>query len=267
MAPSTTSAMLIGVTIGQAAAFAGVTVKTVRHYHRYGLLDEPPRDTSGYRRYGSADLLRLVQVRALAAAGVPLAEVGPLLDADAEQFTTGLVDVERRLTERIAELTARRDTLRRLADGDRLLLPGRALAILDRLTELGFSDDYVTGQREALVLSKALSPELFELFLAQFEQRLDDPAFSDLTKRGWEARSWDPHDPRIDELAAALADNLLARRELLEVPADYEPGPDAATRYGLVNHHLEDQSSAAWTRLNALVEAKLRAAGVPIPHQ
>ncbi|MGH8964270.1 MAG: MerR family transcriptional regulator, partial [Actinomycetes bacterium] len=52
-----------GLTIGQAAAFAGVTVKTVRHYHRHGLVPEPGRDGSGYRRYGSDDLLRLVQVR------------------------------------------------------------------------------------------------------------------------------------------------------------------------------------------------------------
>jgi DNA-binding transcriptional MerR regulator len=59
-----------GVTIGQAAAFAGVTIKTVRHYHKLGLVDEPDRDSSGYRRYGSDDLLRLVQVRALADAGV-----------------------------------------------------------------------------------------------------------------------------------------------------------------------------------------------------
>jgi hypothetical protein len=35
-----------GVTIGQAAAFAEVTVKTVRHYHLHGLLDEPRRDSS-----------------------------------------------------------------------------------------------------------------------------------------------------------------------------------------------------------------------------
>lgn len=71
-----------GVTIGQAAAFAGITIKTVRHYHKLGLVEEPSRDGSGYRRYGSSDLLRLVQVRTLAAAGVPLADIGPLLDSD-----------------------------------------------------------------------------------------------------------------------------------------------------------------------------------------
>lgn len=263
MAPSTTAG---GVTIGQAAAFAGVTVKTVRHYHRHGLLDEPRRDTSGYRRYGSADLLRLVQVRTLAAAGVPLAEVGPLLDADPEQFVVALTDVEQRLTDRIADLVARRDTLRQLADGDRLLLPDRALAVLDRLTELGFGPDYVAGQREALVLARALAPKLFGIFLTGLEHRLDDREFVELTRRGWDARSWEPDDPRIDELASALADNLLANREHLAVPAGYRAEPDDATRYGLINHHGEDHAPA-WARLNALVEAELRAAGVPIPYQ
>ena len=39
------------ITIGQLADYAGVTIKAVRHYHQRGLLDEPPRDSSGYRRY------------------------------------------------------------------------------------------------------------------------------------------------------------------------------------------------------------------------
>ena len=258
MSPST------GVTIGQAAAFAGVTVKTVRHYHRHGLLDEPRRDSSDYRRYGSADLLRLVRARTLATAGVPLAEVGPLLDADPDRFAAALIGVEQRLTDRIADLVERRDTLRRLADGDRLLLPDRALAILDRLTDLGFRPDYVAGQREALVLFRALAPEFFDAFLTQLAHRLDDPEFVDLTKRACDAETWEPNDPRIDDLASALAATLLANPDLLAMPAGFHPPPDAAARYGLVNHHRE---STAWARLNALVEAELRSAGVPIPHQ
>ncbi|WP_433194367.1 MerR family transcriptional regulator [Nocardia sp. CA-107356] len=69
-----------GFTIGQAAAFAGVTVTTVQQYHQCGLVDEPDYDGSGRRRYRSTDLMRLVQVRTLAGAGVPLAEIGDLLD-------------------------------------------------------------------------------------------------------------------------------------------------------------------------------------------
>lgn len=240
-------------------------MKTVRHYHRHGLVDEPRRDSSGYRRYGSADLLRLIQARTLAAAGVPLAEVRPLLDADNDQFAAALTDVERRLTERIADLIARRDTLRQLADGDRVLLPGRALTVLDRLTDLGFDPDYVAGQREPMVLARAMAPEFFDIFLTQLEHRLDDPGYVDLTKRAWDARSWDPDDPRVDELASALADNLLANLERLAIPTGFQLSPDAVTRYGLINHHREDQTT--WARLNALVEAKLRAAGVPIPYQ
>jgi DNA-binding transcriptional MerR regulator len=255
-----------GLTIGQAAAFAGVTVKTVRHYHRLGLLDEPRRDTSGYRRYTSTDLLRLVQVRTLAGAGVPLAEIGALLDADPERFTAALADVERRLTERIEELVGRRDTLHRLADGDRALLPDRACALLDRFTELGFPPDYTASQREGLVLARALAPEFFDDFLTQLEHRLDDPEYVELAKRSWGALSWDPDDPRLDELASALAANLLTNRALMEAQADFFSAPDAITRYQLINNHRADETPTL-TRLTALIEERLRAAGLDIPHQ
>ncbi|MDX3538521.1 MerR family transcriptional regulator [Streptomyces sp. MB09-01] len=258
--------MADGLTIGQAAAFVGVTIKTVRHYHRLGLVAEPDRDGSGYRRYRSADLLRMVQVRTLAGAGVPLAEIGDLLDADPERFAAALDDVHRRLTERIEDLSARRATLHRLAHGDRVLLPDRACAVLDRLAELGFSPDYLAGQREALVLARALVPEIFDSFLVRLEHALDDPEHVELTKRGWEARSWDPHDPRIEELASALTGKLLANRALLAAPAGFHNRPDAASRYALVNHHREDQTPSL-ARLNTLVEANLRAAGIDIPRQ
>jgi DNA-binding transcriptional MerR regulator len=255
-----------GLTIGQAAAFAGVTVKTVRHYHRLGLLDEPRRDASGYRRYASTDLLRLVQVRTLAEAGVPLAEIGDLLDADPERFVASLADVERRLTDRIEELVARRDTLHRLADGDRALLPDRACALLDRLTELGFPRDYTASQREGLVLARALAPEFFDGFLTQLEHRLDDPEYVELAKRSWEALSWDLDGPRLGELASALAANLLTNRALMEEQADFFSTPDATTRYELINNHRAEQMPTL-TRLTALIEEKLRTAGLDIPYQ
>ncbi|GAB7035869.1 MerR family transcriptional regulator [Streptomyces sp. NPDC021749] len=258
--------MMNGVTIGQAAAFVGVTVKTVRHYHKLGLVEEPERDSSSYRRYGSADLLRLVQARTLAAAGVPLSEIGPLLDADAEQFTAALADVDRQLTEKIEELTARRDMLHRLVGGDRALLPDRASAILDRMPGLGFSPDYVAAQREALVLARALVPEGFDGFLTQLEHCLDDPEYIELTKRGWEAERWEPDDPRIEELATAMADHYLANPTLLGSPASLRAWARASTQYRLINNHRGDQAPIS-ARLTALTETKLRSAGVPIPYQ
>ncbi|MFE9566020.1 MerR family transcriptional regulator [Streptomyces sp. NPDC006487] len=258
--------MTEGLTIGQAAAFVGVTIKTVRHYHRLGLVAEPDRDGSGYRRYASADLLRLVQVRTLAGAGVPLAEIGELLDADPERFAAALDDVHRRLTEQVEDLLARRDTLHRLAHGDRALLPDRACAVLDRLAALGFGPDYVAAQREALVLARALVPEVFEAFLARLEHGLEDPEFVALTQRSLEVMSWDPGDPRIEELASALAAKLLADRSLLEIPTGPRRPSDTSARYGVVNHHREDGESSI-ARLNTLVEGHLRAAGIGIPRQ
>ncbi|RBQ16697.1 MerR family transcriptional regulator [Spongiactinospora rosea] len=253
--------MTDGVTIGQAAAFAGVTVKTIRHYHQHRLIDEPRRDGSGYRRYGSADLLRLVQIRTLAAAGVPLAEVRAILDADPDRFAAALVDVERRLTDRIDDLIARRETLHRLATGDRALLPGRALALLDRAAALGFTPDEVTTAREGLVLIKALVPEGFDDYIDRIQRALDDPGYTSLIKRMWRAADWEPDDPRIDELATAIAGHFLAHPELLPIPAGLQARTDSAIRYSLLTHHGQERKPA-WTRLTALIETRLRSAGI-----
>ncbi|MET0233434.1 MAG: MerR family transcriptional regulator [Kibdelosporangium sp.] len=256
--------MTDGVTIGQAAAFADITIKTVRHYHKLGLVDEPARDSSGYRRYGSADLFRLVQVRTLAAAGVPLTDIGPLLDSDATSFAAALVDVERRLTERIAELTARRDMLHRLTSGDRTLLPDRAVAMLEGMPTLGFTPYDVRTARESFVLAKALIPEGFDDFLTDIEDALLDPRFVDLTKRTAEVAGWQPDDPRVAELATDLAEHYLANPAQLRIVTGLQARTEAATRYQLVAHHREQRESAA-ARLTALLETKFRAAGIHIP--
>ncbi|MFC5144797.1 MerR family transcriptional regulator [Streptomyces aureoversilis] len=255
--------MTDGLTIGQAAAFVGVTIKTVRHYHRHGLLEEPPRDRSGYRRYGSTELLRLVQVRTLAAAGVPLAEIGPLLEADAEQFAAALIDVEQRLTDRIEELIARRDKLHRLAEGDRALLPDRALALLDRMHGLGFPPEDVAASREGLVLARALAPEGVDDYLTALEHAFDDAPFIALIKRSGEATAWAPDDPRIEELVTAMAEAFLASPERLKIVTSFQACTEAAIRYRLISRF--GNQSPAGARMADLLETKLRSAGVPIP--
>lgn len=241
----------------------------MRHYHKLGLVDEPARDSSGYRRYGSDDLLRLVQVRTLAAAGVPLAEIGPLLGSDAASFAAALADVERLLTERIDELAARRDALHRLASGDRALLPDRATALLEGMPSLGFTPDDVRIARESFVLAKALVPDGFGDYIADIEHALRDSRFVALTKRTTEVGGWEPDDPRVAELASDLAEHYLANPAQLKIVTGLQARTEAATRYNLIAHHGERRASAA-ARLAALVETKLRAAGIdisrPEPH-
>ncbi|MFC5816956.1 MerR family transcriptional regulator [Nonomuraea harbinensis] len=65
--------------IGEVAKLAGVTPRTVRHYHRIGLLAEPERTAGGYRTYGIGALSRLLQIRKLTALGMGLGEVADAL--------------------------------------------------------------------------------------------------------------------------------------------------------------------------------------------
>lgn len=68
------------------AKLAGVTVRTLRHYHAIGLLDEPPRQANGYRDYRPENLLRVLRIRQLASLGFPLDQVAGMLDElDAER--------------------------------------------------------------------------------------------------------------------------------------------------------------------------------------
>ena len=66
--------------VGEVAALAGVTVRTLHHYDRIGLLSPSGRTRSGYRQYSPADLDRLHQVLLYRELGFPLEEVAALLD-------------------------------------------------------------------------------------------------------------------------------------------------------------------------------------------
>jgi DNA-binding transcriptional MerR regulator len=68
------------VNVGEVAALTGVTVRTLHHYDRIGLLTPSGRTAAGYRQYGEADLERLHQVLVYRELGFPLEEVATLLD-------------------------------------------------------------------------------------------------------------------------------------------------------------------------------------------
>lgn len=68
--------------IGELAARAGVTVKTVRFYSDRGLLPEAGRSSGGHRRYGSEALDRLRFIRSLRSLDLPVPEVERVLESD-----------------------------------------------------------------------------------------------------------------------------------------------------------------------------------------
>jgi DNA-binding transcriptional MerR regulator len=69
--------------IYQASEFAeraGVTVRTLHHYDRLGLLKPSGRTAAGYRLYGERDFARLQQIITLKFIGFPLNQIKKLLD-------------------------------------------------------------------------------------------------------------------------------------------------------------------------------------------
>jgi DNA-binding transcriptional MerR regulator len=59
----------------QFAELAGVTVRTLHHYDRIGLLKPAARSTAGYRLYSENDLRRLEQIVVLKFLGLPLKQI------------------------------------------------------------------------------------------------------------------------------------------------------------------------------------------------
>ncbi|MDT9593210.1 MerR family transcriptional regulator [Nocardioides zeae] len=106
----------------EVAALAGVSVRTLRHYHQLGVLPEPERASNGYRDYGLEHVARLLRVRRLAELGVPLERVHRYLDdpadgrADHDDAAALLDDLDRELAEQIARLEAQRERVRRLRE-------------------------------------------------------------------------------------------------------------------------------------------------------
>jgi len=64
------------------AELAGVTVRTLHHYDRIGLLKPKKRSGAGYRLYRLADLERIEQIVALKFLALPLAEIRRVLDRE-----------------------------------------------------------------------------------------------------------------------------------------------------------------------------------------
>ncbi|WP_431949207.1 MerR family transcriptional regulator [Nocardia lijiangensis] len=189
------------ITIGRLAEYAGVTIKAIRHYHERGLLAEPDRDSSGYRRYTAEHAIDLVKIRTLADAGVPLVRIEDLLDADPEALTAAIAEIDHDLRDRIAQLRRTRTRLAQLRGGDRLFVSPEAADYLDELRELGVSARQMRLERDGWILMQTASPEDAALWITEKRELLGDPEFRTLYREHDAAYDWSPNDPRLPALA------------------------------------------------------------------
>lgn len=101
------------LTIGQVAKQAGIGVETVRFYEREGLLEQPERMPSGYRRFDEAAILRLRFIRRAKELGFTLTEIRELLSLRLDPSTT-CGDVKHRAELKIADIESKIDSLTRI---------------------------------------------------------------------------------------------------------------------------------------------------------
>ncbi len=241
-----------GITIGQLAAYAGVTIKAVRHYHRRGLLAEPPRDASGYRRYAAGHAIELVKVKTLAEAGVPLARIKELLGADSDRLAAAIAEIDHALQERADELVRTRERIARLGAGDRLLVSAEVADYIDRLHELGVSRRGIRAERDLWILMQAVSPRQAAVWLADKRQALGDPEFRAIYLETDAAFEWRPDDPRLPALAERTHRWIADRYGRSEVGAQSAQDPTIAR---LVATSV-GASSPAWDRLTEIAKER-----------
>jgi DNA-binding transcriptional MerR regulator len=143
--------------IGELARIAGVTVRTLHHYDSVGLLVPSERTHGGHRLYSAADVQRLYRLLALRGVGLPLEEIGPLLDSEdgigdtvrrhlgrVEQQLGALEQLRLRLTQLLIALDGDEDSTQRFLDAleamtmfEKYYTPEQLEQLEQRRTELG----------------------------------------------------------------------------------------------------------------------------------
>jgi DNA-binding transcriptional MerR regulator len=263
------------LTISQLAAYAGVTTRAVRHYHNVGLLPEPERDASGYRRYGATAVVSLIKIRTLANAGVPLSEVGEMLSADGPAFAQAVQRIDNHLRDEIERLETSRKQVAQLAAGDSLVLPPEVTCYLDRLREIGVAERMVEGERDAWILLAARWPDHIREWMPGKLAELEDPRVARLYRILSELFENDEgiEDPRLVEAADLMADMFEQAYaaggaypdkaaydalpfDLLDAHA-VESDPRAARMMDL----MRERGWAGWIRLERVAEPRDRAPG------
>ncbi|MFF5972376.1 MerR family transcriptional regulator [Streptomyces sp. NPDC012769] len=202
--------------IGELAALVGVTPRAVRHYHRIGLLAEPPRRGNGYREYGIRDAVLLARIRRLVELGLGLDEVREVLAGDEgrelvevlAELDDDLARQERVIRERrarLADLLARAREGRLSAEGPVSPELAGLLAELGDLGEPGAAaSPMAVKDRELLTLLDSVVPEAERVRLMELMRDASGHApeiyalLDALADAG-------PGDPRVAEAAAALA--------------------------------------------------------------
>lgn len=195
--------------IGEIAELAGVSTRTVRHYHHIGLLAEPERTNGGYRSYRLRDAVRLLRVRRLVEMGLNLEEVGAALrDDEGRDLREILIEIDSDLAAAEERIRARRARIAELLarDGD-LTVPAGQARVSAALAALAGDD--VAGLERELEVLELLGPlggiaaaQVYETYEALLGNTEFTSRMQEIGRRFAALADAAPDDPEVERLAA-----------------------------------------------------------------
>lgn len=109
----------MSLTIGKLARSSSVNVETIRYYQRIGLIEEPRKPPTGYRKYPVLYVARIHFIKRAQQLGFTLKEIAELLslgDGHCDNVRTLAEKNRARIRLRIKDLNSMRVALDRLID-------------------------------------------------------------------------------------------------------------------------------------------------------
>ena len=214
--------------VGELAALANLTVRTLHHYDSIGLLRPSARSDAGYRLYDRDDVARLHRIQALRAFGLSLADIALTLDSPAGS-PLAIVDRQLEALEtRMAEARRLRDQLLRVRAQ---LVQGSAPDLSTWLTTLENTMDMIN---------------VYERYFTKEELERLPMVRSDAAQAQWQAM--------VEQV-----------RGLIE--SQVPPNSDGAKAFALRWLQTFDRDTggdaALQAKLNAMVEREQDAVGMP----
>lgn len=221
-------------TVGEVAALARVTVRTLHHYDEVGLLVPARRSAAGYRLYAPEDLERLYRIRLFRELGFSLEAIGALLDAP--------------IPERRAALRAQRELL-----GEKIRRTEAVARAVDRALETLETGGHVDVEAMFEGMDEFVDPDLAE----EAKDRWGDTeAYRESMRR---MKSFTKDDwTRMREEGEAVESDMAALMRAGEEP-DGEAAMDVAERARAhIDRWFYPCDHAMHARLAAMYEADPR---------
>ena len=147
---------------------AGVTVRTLHHYDRLGLLKPSGRTEAGYRLYSERDFARLQQIVTLKFIGLPLRQIKELLDRKELDLQSALRMQRRLLVDKRLQVEA---AIQAIEEAEHSLKSGaspdlaalkKIIEVMERQNSMEWTKKYYSEEAQADIAERAsgFTPEM-----------------------------------------------------------------------------------------------------------